>query len=262
MSYPGGPQNPHDPYLPPPGQGYDPPPQYGPDQQYQPTAQYTGGQPYQTGPDYQQNPGYSYAPPPPPPSNKPTGLIIFAVVLVVVTVIALGIVVVLTRGGDDNDKVADNTSTAAAATSPRPSSQQTTPPSRTTTAPKPAAGFAVNDCLANVPKNPTVDACTSSAATYKVVEVSSTGSCRPDVGYVPVNGTTYCLQVNYNVNGCYGKPADKEWVAPAATCRAPGTIVVVDVINGVNDKNQCNPQVFDNSWYYYDPPVTVCFNEF
>ncbi|NMN96785.1 hypothetical protein [Antrihabitans stalactiti] len=260
MSYPGDPHNPQDPYLPPPGQGYGPPPQYGPDQQYQPTAQYTAGQQYGTGPEYQQNAGYGYQQPPPPPPKKPVSLIVFGVVLVIVTLVALGIVVVLTRGGDSNDKVADKTSTSAA-TSSRTSSQTTSAsPSRTST--KPAAGFAVNDCLANVPKNPTVDSCTSSAATYKVVEVSSTGSCRPDVGYVPVNGTTYCLQVNFNVNGCYGKPADKEWVVPAATCRAPGTIVVVDVVNGVNDKNQCNPQVFDNSWYYYDPPVTVCFNEF
>lgn len=264
----------------PPPYGADPqqqPQQYGADPQQQP--QY-GQQPppgphqYQVGEQpqgqWQGQPdqfGYppqgGFPPPPGPPQRNNTGVIV-GVVVAVLVIIAGAVVVLVTKGGSSDD-TATGTSTSASSSTTADRSTTSDYPSTTrstTTSAPPTPQFQVNDCLFGVPDNPQRGDCTNGGSPYKVFNIPSSDQCGTDEASIRRSGVTYCITPNLTVNYCYTTPKQGEWLHVASACRAAGTMVVVDVVPGVNDKDKCHSQNFNASWYYFAPRLTVCYNQY
>ncbi len=123
------------------------------------------------------------------------------------------------------------------------------------------AQFKVDDCLYDVAGDAKVGNCTNGGSPYRVVQVMPIGQdCKPGQPSIAL-GRSYCLTPNLNINYCYTSPGKGGWIQPATRCAAPGTVTVVSVVPGKKNDKLCRG-AWTNSYFYSDPPLTVCVKEY
>ncbi|EFV13943.1 hypothetical protein [Segniliparus rugosus] len=122
----------------------------------------------------------------------------------------------------------------------------------------PVPQYNVGDCFQLTDSETTPVACGD--GTYQIYKIAGSKSSCGDQGSIEQGSQVYCLKVDLRVHYCYTIPA-KGWIQPAPTCKAPGTILVFDVIPDTTNGNHC--QAASNGsryryWYWQEPAQVVC----
>jgi hypothetical protein len=273
--------------LPPqPGMPSDP---YGPPSEHTPApgvnvpwAAATQRLPVQPPPPYAPGPypPPQYAPVPYPPQLPPprpagnTGLIV-GVVLVVVMVALLGVGAVVVFAGhifsprshsstaqSRTDSGSNDSSDSGNATAPWNTSSQAQPAEPT----RPPPPVKVGDCI-GVDTQGTYEGlgdCSKPRGTYRVLTVDAgQRTCADSLSpYIFVNGYKLCLEL-YLVRGyCYRFPTGRGWVV-GATCKAKGTVHIIDIVQNANNGNSCTRAYKWNHWYQFlHPKVVYCVMQY
>ena len=122
------------------------------------------------------------------------------------------------------------------------------------------AAVGVGDCGAVVDRRFERATCRTSQAPYAVVAVGGAGdSCAVGVSQLHSDGHTLCLVVDLITDGCYTRPTDNAWIAPAA-CGSAGSMRVRSVHQGARQSRLCTSHQW--SYWWERPPVTVCVTRY
>jgi hypothetical protein len=196
----------------------------------------------------------------PPPKKSKTGLIV-AIVAAVALLVLCGV------GGVAFDvlRQGDGASSSASGSHSSSSGSRSGSSSPSSSGPSTGSGtkYKVGDCLQVDDDSDQPGTCGDGSSPYKIFKIADSESGCDGHSLIKDSGKYLCLTYDVQKNYCYSNiQLDSEWLKPATTCKAPGTIVVFDVLQNTQDHSPCDADSKGDEYWYTtvkDPPQIICY---